>query len=379
MYYKYHFFERGNTDMKIEEYIPPLIRASLDNDLKTIRALSAKIIRNVKQSNPEIAYQISEALNYHGAGLSSTRSIGYTTAPQDKDSRSNLLVIQEPIEMDAPIFDPKIEDILSGIIDERNNIAKLLSVGLNPTSSILLFGEPGVGKTLLAKYFASLFGLKFATLDMSAAVSSYLGKTGQNLKKTLDYAKEEPTLLLLDEFDAIAKKRDDSSDLGELKRVVNVLLKELEEWPAHSILIAATNHPELLDKAIWRRFDITLEVQVPGRETREKLFKENFKDESYCFIKEEIYQALACLTEGVSPADIVKICDKAKKQHIMYDSDISRSLILEIASLRSENSVEFNREFCKIAKKELGMTYREMANILNKSISAIQNYLKGEK
>ena len=362
--------------MKIEEYVPPLIRASLDNDLRTVRALSTKIIRNIKTTHPEIARQISEALNFYGAGLASSRSIGYDTLPQDSDSRSDLLILQEPMQVDCPFFDDKLHKIISTIVDERENINKLMSAGLSPTSSILLYGAPGVGKTLLAKYLSSLFNLKFASLDMASAVSSYLGKTGQNLKKAINYAKETPTLLLLDEFDAIAKKRDDSSDLGELKRVVNVLLKELEDWPSHSILIAATNHPELLDKAIWRRFDMVIEIPLPDEKTRLKLIEHCFSDTQHVIKNDKVSKMVTLLTKGMSPADITKICEKAKKQVLMYDETFERAIVLEIAYMKTDKNLEFNKKFCKIAKEELGMTYREMGSILGKSISAIQNYLK---
>lgn len=362
--------------MKIEEYIPLLIRASLDNDLRTIRALSTKIIRNIKATEPDIAKQISEALNFHGSGLPSSRSIGYGTLPQDSDSRADLLIVQEPMEVERPFFDDKLYNTINTISDERKNINKLMSAGLNPTSSILLFGAPGVGKTLLAKYFSSLFNMKFASLDMAASVSSYLGKTGQNLKKVINYAKEEPTLLLLDEFDAIAKKRDDSSDLGELKRVVNVLLKELEDWPSHSILVAATNHPELLDKAIWRRFDITIEIPLPDEKTRLKLIEHFFMDTQNDIKINNASKMLALLTEGMSPADITKICEKAKKQVLMYNVALEKAIILEVAYMTTDKSLEFNKRFSKIARAELGMTYREVASILGKSVSAVQNYLK---
>lgn len=362
--------------MNIEKYIAPLIRAGLDNDMRTIRAISTKIIRGIKAENPEIAYQISEALNYNGSGLPSSRSIGYGSLPQDSESRSNLLIIEEPLEIEKPFFDDKLNRTIKLIASERNSIKQLISVGLNPTSSILLYGEPGVGKTLLSKYFSSLFNLKFASLDMASTISSYLGKTGQNLKKVINYAREEPTLLLLDEFDAIAKKRDDSTDLGELKRVVNVLLKELEDWPSHSILIAATNHPKLLDRAIWRRFDITIEIPLPNNKTRLDIIKYELKDMKM----DDISELIAILTEGMSPADIIKMCERSKKQVILYDKEPKRTIVLEIASMTDGKNIEFNKKFCKIAKEDFGMPYREMASILGKSVSAIQNYLKkGDK
>ena len=357
--------------MKFENYIAPLIRASLDNDLRTIRALATKLIKGLKKDNPEIASQIAEALNYHGAGLSSTRSIGYDSLPQDSDSRNELLVVNEPIQIERPFFNEQLFKIIQTIEDERNNTSKLVSLGLHPISSILLYGEPGVGKTLLAKYISGKLNLKFASLDMATAVSSYLGKTGQNLKKVIEYAKKEPTLLLLDEFDAIAKKRDDSSDLGELKRVVNVLLKELEEWPSHSILIAATNHPELLDKAIWRRFDTSVEIPLPNKEIRLKIMEHELDE-----IKLDYINFAVELTHNMSPADIVKICEKTKKQIIMYEKEPNKVILEEIANSKPLNDKEFNIRFTNIAVKDLKMTYREVAGILGKSVSSIQYYLK---
>ncbi len=357
--------------MKLDKYIAPLIRASLDNDLRTIRALATKIIRGTKQENPEIANQISEALNYHGAGLSSTRSLGYNALPQDSDSRSELLIVQEPIEIERPFFNEQLFEIIQTIEDERKSINKLVSLGLNPISSVLLYGEPGVGKTLLAKYLSGKLNLKFASLDMATAVSSYLGKTGQNLKKVIEFAKEEPTLLLLDEFDAIAKKRDDSSDLGELKRVVNVLLKELEEWPSHSILVGATNHPKLLDKAIWRRFDMAVEIPLPNKDIRLKIIKHELEE-----IKLQKLNEVVALTQNMSPADIVKICEKTKKQIIMYDKEPNRAIFEEIVKAKPLDNTEFNIKFSKVAIKDLKMTYRDVARILGKSVSSIQYYLK---
>ncbi|OJU11626.1 MAG: AAA family ATPase [Clostridiales bacterium 43-6] len=363
--------------MKTEDFFPILIRAGLDNDSNTIRAVATKVIRKIKDSNPDIAHQISDALKYNGAGLSSARAIDYFPSPQDVESKMDLLIIKEPIEIETPIFNDNIYKTINVIIDERNNFSKLMALGLKPTSSILLYGEPGVGKTMLAQYLSSVFNLKFATLNMASAVSSYLGKTGQNLKKVLDYAKSEPTLLLLDEFDAIAKKRDDSSDLGELKRVVNVLLKELEDWPAHSIVVAATNHSELLDRAIWRRFDVIVEIPLPDEITRENLYYSLFKEDLYKNEITPLIKAISILSNNMTPADIEKAVSKSKKNSLMYNNSIKKALVIEIAKMNQGTSLEFNKRFCKLAKSELNMTYREMAEILGKSVSAIQNYLKG--
>lgn len=364
--------------MKVEKYIVPLIRASLDNDIKTIRAIALKMIRSIKDDDKKLALQMTEALNYNSIGLSSSRSIN-GILPQDSDSRNELLKIEEMLDIKIPFYNDKIQKDIDRIKKERQYTDKLISVGLTPISSILLHGLPGVGKTLLAKYLASEFKLKFASLDMASTISSYLGKTGQNLKKVVDYAKEQPTLLLLDEFDAIAKKRDDISDLGELKRIVNILLKELEDWPSHSILVAATNHPELLDKAIWRRFDLVIEIPLPNIEIRKEIIdselgKLNLESDNL----EKIKKLSSELTENLSPSTIVKICETVKKSVILDNADPLKVLLFEIKKNTSSDVVILNKKIALIAKKDLKMTYREIGELLDKSISAVQNYLKGE-
>ncbi|KOO11114.1 AAA family ATPase, partial [Vibrio xuii] len=139
------------------------------------------------------------------------------------------------------------------VLLEREYNDALLSEGLQPTKSIIFQGPPGVGKTLSARWLANQLDLPLLTLDLATVMSSFLGKTGSNVRAVLEHAMSFPCVLLLDEFDAIAKRRDDDRELGELKRLVTVLLQTIDEWPATSLLIAATNHGELLDPAIWRR------------------------------------------------------------------------------------------------------------------------------
>jgi len=138
-------------------------------------------------------------------------------------------------------------------------------LGLHPSKSILFTGPPGVGKTLAAKWIARQLNRPLLVLDLAAVMSSFLGRTGNNIRYVLDYAKNTECVLLLDELDAIAKRRDDTSEIGELKRLVTVLLQEIDDWPPTGLLIAATNHPDLLDPAVWRRFEVVVEFGKPER------------------------------------------------------------------------------------------------------------------
>ena len=193
------------------------------------------------------------------------RNMKMANTPVDLDTRLELVrVIQKPHLNFEPIWDDTVSKVLTQTIIERAEKNKLREHGLQATKTIIFTGKPGVGKTLAAKWVASKLNKPLLVLDLSAVMSSFLGRTGSNLRNVLDYAKEMECILLLDEIDAIAKKRDDNTDVGELKRLVTVMLQEIDEWPEHSLLIAATNHASLLDPAVWRRFDMEIEFPMPS-------------------------------------------------------------------------------------------------------------------
>jgi SpoVK/Ycf46/Vps4 family AAA+-type ATPase len=360
--------------MTVESLLPRLIRASLENDFRTVRSLAVRLVRQIKDTHPAIAVEIAEALELHGAGVNTRRSVGVNSSPLDSNSRQSLAVVEEPHDIRSPILSSEIQEQIDYFIKERSNFAKLMSAGLTPPSSLLLCGPPGVGKTYLAKHLSGVFNLKFVTLDLATSISSYLGQTGQNLKNVLDYAREEPTLLFLDEFDAVAKRRDDSSDLGELKRIVNVLLKEIEDWPSHSILMAATNHPELLDRAIWRRFDRVLEIHLPYESERLALLQQQFEEDS---VLNDFLPLLANLSEGASGADICKFSDRVKRKSILEETETSKIVLKEFVAFMNKDDVNFNKKLCKVARKMTKFSIRDLAELLGKSPSTIQYYLKG--
>jgi SpoVK/Ycf46/Vps4 family AAA+-type ATPase len=223
--------------------------------------LSRRVLRSLVKQHPELTEEIRKV-------VASTPDVGpartVSALPVDLDSRMELVTRDPHPEVGVdPIWPEIVAEELNAIIRERKQIDTLLAEGLLPTRSLLLVGPPGVGKTLSARWLARQLRLPLLTLNLASVMSSYLGRTGTNIRTVIDHAQREPCVLLLDEFDSIAKRRDDATELGELKRLVTVLLQSIDTWSPAGLLIAATNHPELLDPAAWRRFERVVEFPLP--------------------------------------------------------------------------------------------------------------------
>lgn len=149
-------------------------------------------------------------------------------------------------------------------IDEYAEMALLRANGLEPRHKVLLVGPPGTGKTSLAEVLAAELHLPFFVVRYDGLIASYLGETASRLRALTDFVADIPCVVFFDEFDTVGKERGDSQETGEIKRVVSSLLLQMDVLPSSCVIVCATNHPELLDRAVWRRFELRVDVPLPG-------------------------------------------------------------------------------------------------------------------
>ncbi len=202
-----------------------------------------------------------------------------------------------------------------------NHADLFLEEGIKSNRSMILFGKPGTGKTQTARYISSETSLPLVTVRLDGLISSYLGSTSKNLRTLFDFVRRTPCILFLDEFDAIAKVRDDSNELGELKRVVNTLLQNIDSIESNIPIIAATNHEHLLDPAVWRRFDYKIRVKLPDASIRGLLLAEFFKD---LIIENGVLDFAEALTEGMNGSELEMLATQIRINLIVDKADLLR-------------------------------------------------------
>lgn len=366
--------------MNAIELIPKLLRSGIEGDRKTMEATALMIVKKIRKDYPSVAKEISNILSYSSTASPYARSLNLPPVPVDKESRYALVEIEDAVSIPEPILNEYVFSQIVDFIKERELLQQFIQAGITPPNSLLLCGQPGVGKTYIAHWLSGQLNLPLVTLDLATSISSYLGRSGQNIRSVFDYAKTQPTVLFLDELDAIAKRRDDSGDLGELKRLVNVLLKELEDFPLTGVIIGATNHPELLDKAIWRRFDRTLEIPMPELSERRKLLFRHL-DEYEKVINKDIIEFVASNTVNINSSDICKLCEHIKRQLIISpETPVRITILSELYKISPPIRKEDKILACKRLKDDFPvLTQREISQITHISLASVSRYLSKER
>lgn len=323
--------------MDIEHDFVHLARLALLGRREDIILLIRRALPLLGERRPDLVSEISTLLA-QTSGAMPTRSKPakeINPLPVDLDSRMELLRREDhPVLPVEPTWPAAIASELNQFVSERRQEERLIASGITPTRSLLLVGAPGVGKSLAARYLAVQLERPLLTLDLAAVMSSFLGRTGNNIRAVLDYARRGPSILLLDEFDAIAKRRDDAADVGELKRLVTVLLQAIDDWPRENVLLAATNHPDLLDRAVWRRFDRVIEFPFPAADDIAKAMAVILEGDAHT-VEQITLNTLAMLFEGKSFADVRKAMLSARRESLVKHRPIEQVLTELIPKLVS--------------------------------------------
>jgi SpoVK/Ycf46/Vps4 family AAA+-type ATPase len=250
------------------------------NDREGFITIANEIIDDERKKNHKIlASELGMIINNNNNLASKGMSMLATSPNIGTKSEVPLYEIVYPDKMLSDVVLTSQNKIkIEQVIGEFLNWDVLVSNGVYPTRRVLFYGPPGCGKTLTAGAIAAELGLPLLYVRLDSIISSYLGETAGNLRKIFDYVHDASYVILFDEFDSIARSRNDKYELGEIKRIVNAFLQQLDNFKKRSLVIASTNFEKSLDYAIWRRFDSTLRFDMPDSNARMQLFNLKFRN-----------------------------------------------------------------------------------------------------
>jgi AAA+ superfamily predicted ATPase len=247
-----------------------LVKASMSGDSRGAKVASEAIIAEERAKKHNVlADRLSRAMQVNGNGHAAAEFVGATPTRH----REFLLELTPRRRIEDMVLPALTRRACDELIEEQRRASILRAHSLEPRHRVLLAGPPGNGKTSLAEAIAESLAIPFFVVRYEAMIGSFLGETAARLKRVFDYARTTPCLLFFDEFDAVGKERGDIHETGEIKRVVTSLLMQIDDLPSYTVVVAATNHAELLDRAVWRRFQLRLELKAPTERELTAYFK----------------------------------------------------------------------------------------------------------
>jgi SpoVK/Ycf46/Vps4 family AAA+-type ATPase len=249
--------------MARSDLLVSLVKAGTVGDRRGFRSAAEAIIAEERAKRHNVlADQLTHVIQSNGSGP----NVPVMAPPVNEQAarvRDFIAEIVPHRKLDELILPAVVRRAVGELVEEQQRADVLRAHGLEPRHRLLLVGPPGTGKTTLAEAVAEAAGIPLFIVRYEGIIGSYLGETAARLKRVFDYARTTPCLVFFDEFDAIGKERGDVHETGEIKRVVTSLLMQMDDLPSYTVIAAATNHPELLDRASWRRFQLRLTLPMP--------------------------------------------------------------------------------------------------------------------
>jgi len=272
----------------------------------------------------ELRILIDEAKRRQGVGQP-------TPISRPRGELANLLSVVYPkVRLSDMILDKSLEQQIQRIIREQRHASRILAHGLSPRRKLLLVGPPGTGKTLTASVLASELGIPLFQVRLDGLITKFMGETAAKLRQIFDATSQTRGIYFFDEFDAIGSQRGLTNDVGEIRRVLNSFLQMIEQDQSHSLIIAATNHADILDHALFRRFDDVLHYDLPDDSHIAALLRSRLSN----FAKKRIsWKKLSESASGLSYAEIAKVAEEVMKEALIQEretiteSDVCQALL----------------------------------------------------
>lgn len=239
---------------------------------------------------------------------------------------TDLFTVSHPtVSLKEIILSDSVKLKVLRFLDENKNSKKIRQFGLTPRRHLMLYGPPGTGKTMTAAVIAHELSFPLFTVRMDSLITKFMGETSAKLRSIFDYIAQHKGVYLFDEFDTIGSKRSMINDVGEIRRVLNTFLQLLDDHRSDSLIITATNHKEILDSALYRRFDDVIEYELPVEESLTKLIESKFVSYE---LEIQNFSLITKSAEGLSYAEISKSCDDSIKHSIIKNSKIVKQATL---------------------------------------------------
>ena len=312
--------------MATAEQLKALIRAHFDDDNEKFKTVALQIAAHeAKIGHTSCAREIKNLVQ--NVKNSKKKVMPFTKKLDTLEQRDIY------VDMLDIVLSELLESKVLRIINEFRKKEVLRKNGLKNRSKILLTGEPGTGKTMTASVIANEVNLPLYVIQIDKLVTKYMGETSVKLRQVFDYIEDCPGVYLFDEFDAIGSDRSIDNDVGEMRRILNSFLQYLENEDSFSLIIAATNNPSILDKALFRRFDDVLEYSLPDENQILRIMKNKLEGHS----GKDVYdQELMEVALGLSHSDIAKACEDALKYSIMEETIIDKKIMIGVLQNRRE-------------------------------------------
>jgi SpoVK/Ycf46/Vps4 family AAA+-type ATPase len=323
--------------MASPQQITALLRSHIVADDERFRAVAMQIAANeAAKGKAEFAAEIkrivaqSVARNTPGTGASDVRSNSVPFIRLQGELGQLIQLVEPSVGLAQVVLSEKVRARLSRVVREQLHFSRIREHGLRPRQRILLLGPPGCGKTMTAQALAHDLGLPLFVVRLDALFTKFLGETAAKLRVVFDAIETHRAVFLFDEFDSLGLARGAQHDVAEMRRVLNSLLVFIENLRGHSLLVAASNHPDALDPALFRRFDDILRYSAPTKKEIEALLRQRLAAQLETVFD---WGKMVGAAKGLSLAEIARAADEASKEAII-EEDIRVDTDLVVAALR---------------------------------------------